>query len=226
MKKILEKLLLKKRVTLFFQILIVISVISFSIETLPDLTEKSKIILRYVEFIIIIFFTLEYLARIYITEKKLKFIFSFYGIIDLFAILPFYLSTWLDLRSLRILRFFRLFRLFKLLRYSKAINNFKKTILSIKEELVLFSILTLMLLYLAAVWIYYFENEDQPENFRSIFDSLWWAVATLTTVWYGDVYPITAWWKAFTFLILMIWLWIVAIPTGLIAGAIDNHNEE
>jgi voltage-gated potassium channel len=91
--------------------------------------------------------------------------------------------------------------------------------------LILFSILTIILLYLSAIWIYYFEHEAQPEAFKSFFDSLWWAVATLTTVWYWDTYPITQWWRIFTFLILMIWLWIVSIPTWLIAWAIQKNPD-
>jgi voltage-gated potassium channel len=167
-------------------------------------------------------FTLEYLLRIYIADKKLKYIFSFYGLIDLVAILPFYLSTTLDLRTLRIFRLFRLIRLFKLLRYSKAIQRFSKALVLAKEEMILFSLMTMILLYLSAVGIYYFEHEAQPENFQSIFHSLWWAVATLTTVGYGDIYPITLGGRIFTFVILMIGLGIVAVPAGLLASALSE----
>ena len=91
-----------------------------------------------------------------------------------------------------------------------------------KEELIVCLSSMLILLYLAAVGIYYFENEAQPQNFSSIFDSLWWAVATLTTVGYGDVYPITVGGKIFTFLILMIGLGIVALPAGIFAAALTK----
>ncbi|MDX1472241.1 MAG: potassium channel family protein, partial [Flavobacteriaceae bacterium] len=78
------------------------------------------------------------------------------------------------------------------------------------------------LIYFAAVGIYYFEHEVQPDKFSSIFDSLWWAIITLTTVGYGDVYPITIGGKVFTFFILMIGLGIVAVPTGIISSALTN----
>ena len=210
---------------IFIQFLIVISLISFSIETLPELSVKFIKILRFIEIITVIIFSIEYILRILIAEKKVKFIFSFYGLVDLLAILPFYLSASFDLRSIRILRLLRLFRAFKLLRYSQAIKRFHKALLIAKEELVLFSIFAAMLLFFSAVGIYYFENAAQPESFSSIFQSLWWAVATLTTVGYGDIYPITTGGKIFTFLVLMIGLGIVAVPTGLLASALSTARE-
>jgi len=90
-----------------------------------------------------------------------------------------------------------------------------------REELVLFSIIASMLLYFSAVGIYYFEHNAQPEAFSSIFQSLWWAVATFTTVGYGDVYPVTTGGRFFTFLVLMVGLGLVAVPTGLVASALS-----
>ena len=95
---------------LFIQGLILLSVITFSIETIPKLKPQTKVILQSIEWFSVIVFSLEYISRIYVADSKVKFIFSFYGIIDLLAILPFYLSFGVDLRSLRALRFLRLFR--------------------------------------------------------------------------------------------------------------------
>ena len=206
----------------FIQALILISIITFSIETIPNLKPQTRTILQSIELICVIVFTIEYLLRIFVADRKPKFIFSFYGIIDLLAILPFYLSFGVDLRSLRALRFLRLFRVLKLVRYNRAMNHFTRAIKSAKEEILLFIFITLILIYFAAVGIYYFENQAQPEHFSSIFDSLWWAIITLTTVGYGDVYPITVGGKIFTFLILMIGLCIVAIPTGIISSALTK----
>ena len=94
----------------------------------------------------------------------------------------------------------------------------------IKEELFLFLILSSFLLFLSAVGIFYFENPAQPEVFASVFHSLWWAVATLTTVGYGDIYPITVGGKIFTSIMLFIGLGIVAVPTGLIASALTKNK--
>lgn len=213
---------------LSIQALIIISLVSFSIETLPNLEASQRQFLRHIEVFTITIFTIEYLLRIIVADKKTHFIFSFYGLIDLFAILHFYISTGIDLRSIRALRLLRLFRAFKLFRYSRAIQRFHKAFILAREELVLFFCVTLLLLYLSAVGIYYFENPAQPEIFSSIFQGMWWAVATLTTVGYGDVYPITAGGKIFTFFILMIGLGIVAVPTGLLASALSEarHIEE
>ncbi|MCB0398428.1 MAG: ion transporter [Winogradskyella sp.] len=209
----------------FIQFLIVLSVITFSVETLPNLKPQTKTILNSIEVFCVVVFTIEYLARIYVAENKPKFIFSFFGLIDLFAILPFYLSFGLDLRSLRVLRMFRLFRLLKLVRYNKAMRHFAKAMLLAKEQIILFMGVTLVLIYFAAIGIYYFENEAQPEHFSSIFDSLWWSIVTLTTVGYGDVYPITVGGRIFTFFILLIGLGIVAIPTGIISSSLTKIVE-
>ncbi len=211
------------------QLLIAISLISFSLETLPDLGERTYSLLTMIESVIVVIFSMEYVLRIILTEKKTTYIFSFYGIIDLLAILPFYLSGAISFQSLRILRFIRLFRIFKLTRYTDALSRIGKAIFIAKEELILFSVVTLMLLYLSAVGIYHFEHAAQPENYKSLFDCLWWAVATLTTVGYGDIYPITIGGRLFTFLILMLGLGVVAVPTGVIASALSvvrkNENK-
>lgn len=217
---------------LFIQALIIASIITFSIETLPDLEDKTKDILFSIETFIVVIFTIEYVLRIYIADKKSDYIFSFYGIVDFIAIVPFYISLGIvDLRTLRILRMLRLFRLFKLVRYNKAMHRFSKAFYIVKEEIVLFGVVTLMLLYISAVGIYYFEHESQPEQFKSIFHSFWWAVTTLTTVGYGDIYPITIGGRLFTFFMLMIGLGIVAVPACLLSAAltqvkIEEHDED
>ncbi|WP_411710902.1 potassium channel family protein [Legionella septentrionalis] len=94
-----------------------------------------------------------------------------------------------------------------------------------KEELVLFLSAALIILFLAGVGIYYFENEAQPEVFSSVFHSLWWAVATLTTVGYGDIYPVTVGGKIFTFFVLVIGLGVVAVPAGMVASALSKARE-
>jgi len=120
---------------------------------------------------------------------------------------------------------FRLFRLLKLVRYNKAMRHFTRAMMMAREQIILFMAITLILIYFAAVGIYYFENEAQPEHFSSIFDSLWWSIVTLTTVGYGDVYPITIGGRVFTFFILLIGLGIVAIPTGIISSSLTKAIE-
>lgn len=206
--------------------LIVYSMITLSIETLPKLSDTSAQLLRISEIVVTLLFTGEYILRVAASEKKFEYIFSFYGIIDLLAIIPFYLSLGVDMRGLRAFRLFRIFRVLKIARYSKAMNRFGKALVLAREEAVLFMLVTAILLFLSAVGIYYFEHQAQPENFKSIPHSLWWAVATLTTVGYGDVYPVTAGGRVFTFVILMIGLGIVAVPAGLVAAALSKVRED
>lgn len=170
-------------------------------------------------------FSIEYVLRVLVTKKPLRYIFSFYGIIDILAILPFYLNRFLDLRFLRAFRVFRIFRALKLIRYNKALNRFNVAFKIVKEELVLFFIVILIMLFIVSAGIYSFENEAQPEIFKSVFHSGWWSIVTLTTVGYGDVYPITLGGKVFTFFVLMIGIGVVAVPAGLVGTALSKARE-
>ena len=224
----------ESRVRRFFDLLIIgliiLSLVTFAIETLPNLPQSAKRALHWFEIFTVTLFSIEYLMRIWIAKRKLSFIFSFFGIIDLLAILPFFLATGLnlDLRSIRALRLFRLVRLLKLARYSKAMQRFHRALGIAKEELVLFFGVALVLLYFAGVGIYYFEHQAQPDKFTSVFHGLWWALATLTTVGYGDVYPITAGGRFFTFLLLMISIGVFSVPAALLAStlSIARRDEE
>ena len=211
---------LGKRFEIFVQILIVISIIAFSVETLPDLSDNLRLSLEWIERISISVFVVEYLLRLWFAEKRLQFVFSFFGIIDLLAILPFFLATSIDLRSARSLRLLRLFRVLKLARYNAAVHRFHVALLLAKEEIVLFMALTGITLFLAAVGIYHFEHEAQPEQFKSVFHSLWWAITTLTTVGYGDVVPVTTGGRIFTFVVLLVGLGVVSVPAGLVSAAL------
>ena len=211
---------LGKLFDLVVQFLVVISLLSFSLETLPNLSKNQIFILKLVEIVIITIFSIEYLLRIFVTDKKFKYIFSFYGLIDLLTILPFYLSLTIDLRSLRALRLLRLFRILKLVRFNKAINRFQEALKIAREEIIIFIFATCIVLYLSSVGIFFFENAIQPDKFSSVFHSLWWAIVTLTTVGYGDIYPLTLGGRIFTFFILILGLGVVGIPAGLIASAL------
>ncbi len=211
---------LGKLFDLVVQFLVVISLLSFSLETLPNLSKNQIFILKLIEIVIITIFSIEYLLRIFVTNKKFKYIFSFYGLIDLLTILPFYLSLTIDLRSLRALRLLRLFRILKLVRFNKAINRFQEALKIAREEIIIFIFATCIVLYLSSVGIFFFENAIQPDKFSSVFHSLWWAIVTLTTVGYGDIYPLTLGGRIFTFFILILGLGIVGIPAGLIASAL------
>jgi len=210
---------------LTIQVLIVVSLVSFTLETLPGLSAGQRSVLRIVEVFCVLVFTIEYVSRLLTADRKIGFATSFFGVIDLASILPFYLSLGFDLRSVRAFRLLRLFRIFKLARYNEAVRRFHRAIIIAKEEIILFGVVAFILLYLAAVGIYHFEHEAQPDKFASVFHSLWWATATLTTVGYGDVYPVTVGGRCFTFLVLLVGLGIVSVPAGLVASALSKARE-
>ncbi|MGK0308332.1 MAG: voltage-gated potassium channel [Urechidicola sp.] len=209
----------------FIQILILLSLVAFTIETLPNNSIYTIDVLNAFELICVIIFTIEYLLRIFVSKKPFRYIFSFYGVIDFLAIFPFYLRGAYDLRALRAFRIFRIFRALKLIRYNKALNRFHIAAKIVKEEMILFFIVTAIFIFLASAGIYFFENKAQPELFSSVIHSGWWAIATLTTVGYGDVYPITMGGKIFTFFILLIGVGVVTVPAGLVASALSKARE-
>ena len=211
-------------------VLIFYAIATLTYETVPALSENARQFLWVSEVVVTALFTLEYGARCYLAERKRDYLFSFYGLIDFVAVLPFYLALVLGtevgvLRALRAFRLLRIFRLLKLFRYNRASDRLLRALWECKEEFILFFFMTLILLFISAAGIYYFEHPGQPEDFSSILHSLWWAVVTLTTVGYGDVYPITLGGRIFTFIILLIGLGVVAAPAGLIASALSKIPE-
>lgn len=210
------------------QVVIAISLLNLSMHTLPNLSDEALGYIRTVNIICMILFTIEYGLRVYAAPGRRKFIFSFFGMIDLLAIIPYYLSLGgVDSRSLRAFRLLRLFQLFKLARYNRALRRYYLAFMIAKEELTFFLSSAFIVIFLAAIGIYQFENPAQPEAFASVFHSLWWAVATLTTVGYGDIYPITMGGKIFTFAILFVGLGVVSVPAGMVASALtEARNQE
>ena len=209
---------------LVIQSFIIISVAIHALETVKALNDYLNL-LSIVENILLWVFVFEYFLRVYSAKKRLKFVFSFYGIVDVISIIPSILShNLIDVRFLRVLRLLRVFRALKLVRYTKAMDRLKDAFSSIKEELIVFTLLTFISLYLSAAGIYFFENKAQPEVFSSIPASLWWAISTLTTVGYGDTYPITGGGKVFTTIILLLGLGVVSVPSALLASALSSRN--
>ena len=208
------------------------------IGTVKSINIKYSRFLNNFEFFSIIIFTVEYVLRVWacVSDKKysnnikgrLKFISQPIVIIDLFAFLPFYLPfLGLDLRFIRILRVLRIFRIFKIGRYYQSLNIIKRVIISKKEELVLLLIVMLFLIITSSSIIYYCENAAQPENFPDIPSAMWWAAITITTVGYGDVYPITTLGKIMTTFISILGISMFALPTAVLgAGFIEEINKK
>lgn len=219
---------------IFLIILILLNVCLVIADTFA-LPERIKQISGYIEVTSVIIFTIEYFLRIWTADllypnkkkfvSRIKYIFSFLALIDLLAILPFYLPFLIpiDLRVLRMLRIIRLFRVFKINRYTNALSSIVKVFINKKNELLSSIFVVLLLMIVASVLMYSVENNAQPEVFRNAFDALWWALATLTTVGYGDIYPVTVLGKILSAIIAILGIGLVAVPTGIIsAGFMEN----
>ncbi len=217
---------LGRTVPFILQGLIIFSLISIAVELIEDLPNWAAQLLRAIEVVTVLLFTVEYGLRIAMAERPLRYIFSFFGIIDLVAILPFYLSLGANYRALRAVRLVRLFWLFKIVRYTDAFDNIRAALRLVRSELIAFAFMAILVIYVCGVGIYIFEHDAQPDAYRSVFDGIWWAVVTLTTVGYGDVYPITAGGRLFTGIILFVGLGIIAVPTGLVSSALTSLRHQ
>lgn len=215
-------------------LLIALSIISIVLESFSIINERYHDAFHLFETVTVIVFSIEYMLRIWTADMlypeakhpRIKYIFSFMAIIDLLAILPFYLPfVSADLRFLRMMRLFRLFRLlrvFKLGRYFDALQIIVKVIRTSAPQLVMSVVLCFFVMLFSAIIMYTVENPVQPEQFPNVISSLWWAICTLTTVGYGDVYPITHIGRLFASVISMVGIGIIAIPTGIIAAGFNQ----
>ena len=211
-------------------ILIFLNVAAIILESFQIPRERYGQQLRIFEIASVVVFSIEYMLRLLTADLKfprkifvgslLKYIFSFMALIDLAAILPFYLPMFfvIDLRFIRILRLVRLVRIFKIHRYTETLNILGDVLKRKKEELLVTVFITVLLLLLASSLMYYAETDVQPDNFPNIIASFWWAIATLTTVGYGDVYPVTALGKVLSGVIALLGIGLVALPTGIISS--------
>ena len=217
--------------------LIIINLIMVIIETF-DIPDSVRSIINYVEVISVIIFTTEYLLRLWTADllypdtnfilSKFRYIFSFMAIIDLLSILPFYLPLIfpIDLRVLRALRIIRLFRLFKINRYTVAFSTIGKVFKRKASQLISSVFVVCILMIISSVLMYNVENQAQPEQFNNAFSALWWAVATLTTVGYGDIYPVTVLGKLLSAVIALLGIGLVAVPTGIITSGFMEVIED
>ena len=169
-------------------------------------------------------FLVEYLFRIATAENKRRYVTSFYGLIDLIALLPILIHAAASVRVLRLLRVLRILRLLKLRRYHDAIEHYRRALKSIVAEATLFTGVASIFIISFAFAIYEVEHAAQPELYRNLFDAIWWAVISLTSVGYGDVYPITTAGRIFTLAMVLTGMGIVAVPTALLASALSKAH--
>lgn len=209
--------------------LIILNVIAFSIETVPSIHDRHEVFFRLFDFISIVIFSIEYAARLWVCTEhppfrglsswraRLKFARSPLMIVDFLAIAPFYLSMFVAL-DFRVLRILRLLRFFKLARFSPAFNTMLRVLARERSALMGVVIVLLGMIIIAASLLYLAEGHLPGSRFSTVPDAMWWAIATLTTVGYGDVTPVTALGKFLAGLVMVSGLGFFALPIGIIAS--------
>lgn len=217
----------------FIITLICLNVVAFVLSTMPSLEARVADVFWYFEVFSVAVFTAEYAARIWSCtaapayEEPLTGRLRFAGqpllVIDLLAILPFYLPVLgLDLRALRVLRVFRVFRVLKLARYSDALRLLGRTIAERKEELLIALGVQIVLLLFAGTALFYVEHPAQPEEFSSIPAAMWYGIATLSTVGYGDMTPITGMGRFLGSMTAILGVGMFALPAGILGAAFTD----
>ena len=214
-------------------LLIFLSVGAAVLETEQSVSAGREALFRGLEILFGLLFLAEYLARLWVAPlspecaasryPRLKFMTSPSAIIDLLAILPalFTLAGGATL-ALRFVRFFRILRLAKLGRFSRAWRDLGEALSSRREELILAFSLAMFTLLIASTLLYWAESDAQPDKFGSIPRTFWWGIVTLTTVGYGDVYPVTPLGKFFSAIVSLAAIGVIALPTGIVAGAMSD----
>ncbi|MEP0265561.1 ion transporter [Dokdonia sp.] len=214
-------------------ILILASIILVMLESVDNLDEKYHDIFYAGEWIITIFFTLEYFARIITVNKPSKYIFSFYGIIDFLSTIPLYLSFFIvgshALLTVRALRLLRVFRILKVTRYIGESNKLTKALVDSKTKISVFLFTVLIICIISGTVMYLVEGEES--GFRNIPVSIYWCIVTLTTVGYGDIAPITPLGQFLASIIMIMGYGIIAVPTGIVSAeytksALQNPTQD
>ena len=222
-------------VNAFIIVLIILNAIAFAADTVPALAERYAVEFEVFNVFSVIVFTIEYVLRVWSSveipmlsrlprwQARLRFATRPMMIIDLLAFFPWYLH-WIYPMDLRVLRVFRLFRLLKLVRYSPALQTLGRVVADEYRALLGALLVILVLLLFSATAMYYLEREAQPDKFGSIPDAAWWALATLTTVGYGDVVPVTPLGKLLGGVVMLLGVGMIALPVAIIATGFSQES--
>jgi voltage-gated potassium channel len=207
-------------------IVILISVGLVMLESVPAIREEYRPVLRILEWIITGIFTIEYLLRIAIVRKPIRYIFSFYGIIDFLSVIPTYLGLFIlgshHLVVIRILRMLRIFRILKLTRYTQAGRTLARALWASREKISVFIFFVIVLVIVIGTVMYIIEGE--AHGFTSIPRGIYWAIVTLTTVGYGDISPQTPLGQLMASIVMIMGYAIIAVPTGIVTAEIINPS--
>lgn len=208
-------------------IAIILSIIVVMLDSVSKIHNNYGNALYFAEWAFTILFTMEYILRIYTAEDKRKYIFSFYGIIDLLAILPTYISLFLVgyqyLIIIRVLRLLRIFRILKLYRFIGASSHLVESLKASRHKIAVFLSAVMAIVVVMGAAMYLIEGPDH--GFRSIPESIYWAIITLTTVGYGDITPVTPLGKTLAALVMILGYSIIAVPTGIITSELTKSKK-
>jgi voltage-gated potassium channel len=224
-------------IDLFITLLIVTNVVAVMLETVVWIGDPYRPYFAAFEVFSVAVFTAEYLLRLWsctadpryagAVRGRLRYALRPMPLIDLLAVAPFYLEfLTVDLRFVRTLRLFRLFRIFKLARYADSMHTLGLVLRSRREELLVTLFVVVVMLVFASSAMYYVESEAQPQQFSSIPAAMWWGVATLTTVGYGDVYPVTTAGRFLGAGIAILGVGLFALPTGILASGFSEELQK
>ena len=214
--------------------LITLNVVAIILESVDWIYLRHERVFWYVEVVSVAIFTIEYVARVWSSvdlrgraystpvKGRIRYMLTPLALVDLIAILPFYLSLYVSI-DLRFLRGLRLLRLFKLTRYSPALGALLDVVQKEAEAILAGLVVLMIMLVMAATGIYILEHELQPEAFGSIPASMWWAIVTLTTVGYGDIVPVTTMGKVFGGVIGMLGIGMIALPAAILASGFAEN---
>lgn len=209
-------------------IIILASILLVMLESVKPIYENYSDILNISEWVITIFFSIEYIARIISVKKPSRYIFSFYGIIDLLSTIPKYLSLFIigshSLVVLRALRLMRVFRILKLTRYIGESTNFVRALKKSRAKIAVFLSFVLILCIILGTVMYLVESDES--GFTSIPRSVYWAIVTLTTVGYGDIAPVTALGQFIASIIMIMGYGIIAVPTGIVSSEMTKVEKD
>jgi voltage-gated potassium channel len=201
-------------------VLIFISILLVMLDSIATIHEKHTVVLHTAEWVITGIFLIEYILRIYVLDKPFRYIFSFFGIIDLLAILPNFIGLIFtgsqSLMVIRVVRLIRIFRIFKLSRYTSAGRTLARALYRSREKIFMFIIVILTLVVIFGTIMYLIEGEEN--GFTSIPVSIYWAIVTLTTVGYGDISPVTGMGQFLASIVMIMGYAIIAVPTGIITS--------
>lgn len=207
---------------------IVLSVATVIIESVPSIQDRYSTLLDTLEWVFTIVFTAEYVLRIWCARRRLRYLTSFYGIVDFLAIIPTYLSLVLPLShtllTVRALRLLRIFRIFKMGRYMQEASTLRRALYASRQKIAVFILAVATILVIMGSTMYLIEGSVNPE-FNSIPDALYWAVVTMTTVGYGDATPITIPGKILAALMMLIGYSMIIVPTGILTVEISRASQ-